>query len=103
MIGIDITSIERFKDKKISFVKKILSNEEFNEWEKSENKELYLAQRWSIKEALFKADNNLHDFHQINIKRNKKGIFEFLNFKITTSKENEYVIAFVMKGDCKCF
>ncbi len=96
MIGVDITSINRFKDKKINFFKRILSDEEFKEWEKSENKELYAAQRWAIKEAIFKADNNFHNFHNINLKRNEKGIFVFKNFKISTSKENEYVIAFVM-------
>ena len=96
MIGVDITSINRFKDKKINFFKRILSDEEFKEWEKSENKELYAAQRWAIKEAIFKADNNFHNFHNINLKKNEKGVFVFKNFKISTSKENEYVIAFVM-------
>lgn len=33
-IGVDITSIKRFKDKKINFVKKVLSINEFIEWEK---------------------------------------------------------------------
>lgn len=97
MIGVDITSINRFKDKKISFVKKVLTDEEFSDWEKAENKELFLAQRWSIKEALFKADNSLYEYNKINIKRNKIGFFEYKNFKISTSKENEYVIAFVMR------
>ncbi len=98
MIGVDITSIRRFENKKDSFFKKILSNDEFKEWLNAENKCLYAAQRWAIKEALFKADNNLHNYHDINIKRNIRGYFEFKNFKISTSKEDDYVIAFVMKG-----
>lgn len=101
MIGIDLTSIERFKNKKINFVRKVLSSDEFLEWQNVENKELFLAQRWSIKEAIFKANNNFHDFRKINIKRNQKGFFEFEDFKISTSKENEYVIAFVI-GGFKC-
>lgn len=96
MIGVDITSIERFKNKKINLFKKILSDEEFDQWKKSENKELFAAQRWAIKEALFKADNSLHDFHNINIKRDKRGAFIFKDFLISTSKENEYVVAFVL-------
>ena len=99
-IGVDITSIKRFEDKKINFIKKVLSDNEFIEREKTENKLLYLAQRWAIKEALFKANNNLHDYHLINIERDKKGIFKYKNYKISTSKENEYVIAFVI-GDIK--
>ncbi len=98
MIGVDITSIDRFKNVKLNVIKKILSTDEFLEWEKIENKNLYIAQRWSIKEALFKADNNLHNFHNINITRDKRGVFVFEDFKITTSKEDKYVIAFVMKG-----
>lgn len=97
MIGIDITSIKRFEDKKENFVKKILSSEEYELWKKSDNKNLFIAQRWSIKEALFKADNNLHDYHKINIKRDPKGFFVFDNFIISTSKEDDYVIAFVIK------
>ena len=99
-IGVDITSIKRFEDKKINFIKKVLSDNEFIEWEKTENKLLYLAQRWAIKEALFKANNNLHDYHLINIERDKKGIFKYKNYKISTPKENEYVIAFVI-GEIK--
>ena len=53
MIGIDLTSIKRFKNKKLNFVQKVLSDDEFLEWQNIENKELYLAQRWSIKEAIF--------------------------------------------------
>ena len=101
MIGIDLTSIKRFKNKKLNFVQKVLSDDEFLEWQNIENKELYLAQRWSIKEAIFKANNDFHDFKKINIKRNSKGVFEFQDFKISTSKENEYVIAFGI-GGLKC-
>lgn len=97
MIGIDITSIKRFENKKDSFIKKILSNEEYIDWNSSNNKELFLAQRWSIKEAIFKANNNYHDFSKINIKRNNVGKFVFENFEISTSKENEYVVAFVIE------
>lgn len=97
MIGVDITSIKRFANRKLNFVKKVLSDEEFIEWEKVENKDLYIAQRWAIKEAIFKANNDYHDYHKINIIRDEKGVFIFKNFKISTSKENEYVIAFVME------
>ena len=53
-----------------------------------------------IEDSLFKANNNLHDYHLINIERDKKGIFKYKNYKISTSKENEYVIAFVI-GEIK--
>lgn len=97
MIGVDITSIKRFENKSDAFVKKVLSNDEYQEWLQVTNQPLYLAQRWAIKEALFKANNDLHDFSKVNLTRNQKGIFLFKNFKITTSKEDDYVIAFVME------
>lgn len=97
MIGTDITSIRRFNNKKISFVKRILSPEEIKGWNASENKSLFLAQRWSIKESLFKANNDFHDFSTINIKRNSKGKFEFKNYEISTSKEDDYVISVVLE------
>ena len=100
-IGVDITSIKRFEDKKINFIKKVLSDNEFIEYTNRTITDLvYVAQRWAIKEALFKANNNLHDYHLINIERDKKGIFKYKNYKISTSKENEYVIAFVI-GEIK--
>lgn len=97
MIGVDITSVKRFENKKISFVKKFLSKDEINEWELSENKSLFLAQRWSIKESLFKANNKFYDFSIINIRRNNKGKFEFENYEISTSKEDDYVISMVIE------
>lgn len=97
MIGVDITSVKRFENKKLNFVKKVLSPDEFQEWENVVNKDLYLAQRWSIKEAIFKSNNDYHDFAKINIKRGPSGKFEFGNFEISTSKENEYIIAFVLE------
>lgn len=101
MIGVDITSIKRFENKKMAFIKKILSQEEMLDWEKSHNKELFLAQRWSIKEAIFKANNNFHDYSKINLERENGGKFFFKNFEISTSKENDYVIAFVMEREFK--
>ena len=98
MIGVDITSIKRFENKNELFAKKILSEQEFLQWQKSEQPALFLAQRWSIKEALFKANNDYHNFQNINIVREPSGRFSFKNFQITTSKEDDYVVAVVLEG-----
>lgn len=102
MIGVDITSIKRFENKKSSFIKKVLSSDEIRDWLICKDKNLFIAQRWAIKEAIFKANNEYHDFSKINLKRSDKGNFIFKNFLISTSKEKDLIIAFVIeKGELK--
>lgn len=97
MVGIDITSIERFKNKDKSFARKILSDEEFLEWLNYESKDVFLATRWAIKEAIYKSDNTFSNFSNINIKKiNEKYYFAF--FEISTSRENEYIVAIALKS-----
>lgn len=99
MVGIDITSIKRFTNKGIAFAKKVLSEAEFLAWQQASQPALFLAQRWAIKEAIFKANNNYHNFSQINLTREAAGHFSFKNFRISTSKEDDYVVAFVIEGN----
>ncbi|UWD34094.1 4'-phosphopantetheinyl transferase superfamily protein [Mesomycoplasma molare] len=96
MIGVDLTQISRFKNKKETFVRKILSKNEILEYENSENKEKFLATRWAIKEAIFKADNSFFEFNLIDIKKENKR-YKFREFEISTSYENNLVIAIVYK------
>ncbi|UVD81520.1 4'-phosphopantetheinyl transferase superfamily protein [Mycoplasma iguanae] len=96
MIGIDITRISRFQNKSENFAKRILSHNEFLEYKKIDDKAYFLALRWAIKEALFKADNTLLSFQKINISKINKKYF-YKNFQITTSKEDDYLIACVVK------
>lgn len=96
MVGIDITSIERFKNKDENFAKKILSNDEFIMWINTELKDVFLATRWAIKEAIFKSDNKYSNFSDINIQKIDKK-YSFDSFEISTSKENGYIIAIALK------
>ena len=96
MIGIDITRISRFENASESFIKKILHENELNDYSLAENKARFLAKRWSIKEALFKADNNLKEFSLIELKE-KQRVITFNGFEISTSTEDDYYIAIVKK------
>lgn len=96
MVGIDITSINRFENKDEKFARKILSDYEFLVWQKEESKELFLATRWAIKEAIFKSDNQFSNFSDINIWK-KQNRYVFQNFEISTSRENNFVIAIAIK------
>ncbi|MBN3534420.1 holo-ACP synthase [Mycoplasma procyoni] len=100
MIGVDITSISRFKGKTDRFIEKILTEKEIREYKKTEHKEEFLAKRWAIKEAIFKADNSFYEFSKIEIEK-KERIYTFKNFEISTSQENDTVIAFVIKKEIK--
>ena len=96
LIGIDITRISRFDNPNDSLVKRILHPNELALYPDSENKALFLASRWAIKEALFKSDNSLSSFDKIELTK-KDRIWKYKDYKITTSKEDDYFIAFVQK------
>ncbi|WGI36440.1 4'-phosphopantetheinyl transferase superfamily protein [Mesomycoplasma lagogenitalium] len=96
MIGIDITYISRFKNKSRDFAKKILSDSEMIEYDQIDEKDKFLATRWAIKEAIFKADNSYYEFNKISILKQNRRYF-FKNFLISTSSEGESIVAFVVK------
>ncbi|RTZ68697.1 MAG: peptide transporter [Tenericutes bacterium] len=97
MLGIDITKISRFNKPTKAFIKKILHPKEILKYENEEDKSLFLASRWAIKESLYKANNKYFHFNKINIeKKDNKYVFE--EFQISTSKEEDYYIAVVTKG-----
>lgn len=96
MLGIDLTKISRFENQNKRFLTKALHPEEIKEYEQTENKAAYLATRWAIKEALFKADNNLFSFSGIRILK-KDRVYTFPGYIISTSNEDDYVIAVAQK------
>lgn len=97
MIGVDIAKISRFQNPEERFLQRILSPTELEEYyNKTKNQALFLATRWAIKEAIFKADNQYFQFDKINIVKKIRTYF-FEGFVISTSKEADLVIAFVIK------
>lgn len=96
MLGIDLTKVSRFKNKNDKFLIKTLHPEEIKEYHQSENKELYLATRWAIKEALFKSDNSRFSFNETRIIQENR-VYTLPGYIISTSKEDDYVIAIVQK------
>ncbi|QDY87039.1 4'-phosphopantetheinyl transferase superfamily protein [Mycoplasma anserisalpingitidis] len=99
MIGVDIVKISRFIDNYDKFAKRILTQQELDEYQKIveiRNKIKYVAVHWSIKEAIYKADNNYSTFNKINItKENSAYMHE--NFYISTSDDGDNLVAFVIK------
>lgn len=96
MVTIDLTNINRFENKDIKFINKILHPNEIKEYQSVENKPKFLAIRWAIKEALFKNNNKYSEFNKICINKiNNK--YEFQDYNISTSSEDNYIIALVEK------
>lgn len=95
-IGIDITRISRFKDAKQSLVDRVLHEDEREEFLQSDDKALFLAARWAIKEALYKTNNDLFHFDKIKITK-QNNVYTFEGYDISTSKEDDYYTAIVKR------
>ncbi|MBN0919258.1 4'-phosphopantetheinyl transferase superfamily protein [[Mycoplasma] gypis] len=102
-VGIDLTTIKRFDEIDILAIKRFLSKSEFDEYleiTKTHTKDfinLFLATRWALKEAIFKADNRFYEFKKINITKHDN-VYHFENFSLSTSNENGMVIAIAIKN-----
>lgn len=99
-IGVDIVEIKRID---FSIVDKVLSLEEKNLFERMSDirKKEFLAGRFAIKEALYKAGIK-EKFSLLNIKYNPDNsvfLSGFNNVKISISHEKEYAIGFVIVED----
>ncbi|WP_406613754.1 4'-phosphopantetheinyl transferase superfamily protein [Mycoplasma corogypsi] len=99
-LGIDMTSISRFEGKPDTFVKRILSENEYKLYLETETdlKALFLARAWAIKEAIFKANNAYANFSQVELYKLDK-VWRFKNFSISITHENDTLIAMVVEND----
>ncbi|AIU33790.1 ACP synthase [Metamycoplasma hominis] len=99
MLGVDLTDIRRFKEYSETLLIKFLHPIEIEQFKKVSitKRADFLATRWAIKEAIFKADNQYYSFNQINITKDEVGRYVFKDFEISTSNEGIYIIAVVFK------
>lgn len=96
MIGIDMTKISRFKNADMELIKRILTKKEILKYTLSLDKPKFLARSWAIKEALFKANNQLSSFNKIELE-NINDKWTYQNYLISTTEEDDYLIAFVIE------
>lgn len=100
-IGVDLAKLARFENKDEKFVKKILTNNEFEQYSKleDERKVEYLAGRFAAKEAYYKAMNNsklgYHDVEIIDDYFNGPQISD-KQAKISISHDGEYVVVMIV-------
>lgn len=97
-IGVDILSIERID---FRIARKVLSSEEleiFNSIVNENNKREFLAERFAVKEALFKADNIYFNYDKISVLNDEKGkpYLKNINGFVSISHDGGMVCAFVI-------
>ncbi|ASI54126.1 4'-phosphopantetheinyl transferase superfamily protein [Metamycoplasma hyosynoviae] len=102
MVGIDLCKKTRFKNIEKHTLEKILHKKEFELLASEQDKDHFIATRWAIKEALYKCNNEFFEFSKICIIKQTCGRYEFLDnslkkFVISTSSEDDYIIAIVMQ------
>lgn len=97
-IGVDLLSINRINFK---IAKKVLSIEEKEIFDSIDNENIkreYLAERFAVKEALFKADNQYFNYDKITILNDETGkpYLKDINGLVSIAHDNGMVCAFVV-------
>lgn len=96
-VGIDIVDLKRIN---LKIESKILSIEELKQYNNLDEvrKKEYLAGRFAVKEALFKASGENIDYKKISVINNSMGkpILNYRNSFVSISHDGDYVCAVVV-------
>lgn len=100
MIGVDIVDLRKI-ELKDSFVKYVLTNEELNEFlllNNDKRKKEYLGGRFAVKEAIFKATQDIHylNYSCLNKDNGQPYILNHNDIEVSISHDGDYVVGFVM-------
>lgn len=99
-VGIDLTRISRFENKKENFINRILTKVELEEFLKlqDDSKSTFLAVRWACKEAIFKAtqDQNYLSYSILKYPTGEPYVVNHPEMSISISHEGDYVTAIVI-------
>ncbi len=102
-VGIDLTRISRFENKKDNFINRILTKVELEEFNKlnDDSKSTFLAVRWACKEAIFKATQDPL-YLQYSILKEPTGkpyVLDHPEMSISISHEGDYVTSIVLVNE----
>lgn len=97
-IGVDLVEIKRINFK---IANRVLSKKEldmFNSLNNDVCKREYLAERFAVKEALFKANNSFFNYDQVSVLNDDKGkpYLENINGHVSITHDGGMVCAFVV-------
>lgn len=105
-IGIDVAELNRFENLSEKFIKRFLTTNEYADFLKVEekNKTKFLASRWALKEAVFKATSKWKPipFIHLEFRKHPDGYIQcttFNNIKVslTYSKDKVFAIALTIQ------
>jgi holo-[acyl-carrier protein] synthase len=96
MIGVDITSIKRFKKSTESLATKILTQDEMLEYNAVKNKANYLAGRWACKESVFKA-TGLTNVTVLSDPNGKPYVKDHQDIMVSISHDQSYAVAMAIQ------
>ena len=100
-VGIDITRISRFSEKKELWKNKILTTLEKQEYDKlkEEHKTRYLAEHFSFKESIYKVTQDIH-YLSYEILKEESGrpyVNNHSELEVSCSHEDDYVVTICIK------
>lgn len=99
-VGIDLTRISRFDNRKENFINRILTKVELEEFNKlnDDSKSTFLAVRWTCKEAIFKAtqDPLYLEYSILKLPSGEPYVLNHPEMSISISHEGDLVTSIVI-------
>lgn len=97
MIGCDIVNLNRFAARQDRWAQRILTEKEQQEYRNRANKLEYLAGRWAVKEAIYKASGLLSGFDVLTGPSGKPYVngAEYISVSISHEKTHVFAIALI--------
>ncbi|MDE7099903.1 MAG: 4'-phosphopantetheinyl transferase superfamily protein [Malacoplasma sp.] len=104
-VGIDVTNIQKFVNKKEIFAKRILTKNEYLDYLKTDDylKPKFLAVRWALKEAAYKAISKFKNIFFTNIEFIRTNnyykciTFDEIEVSVSYNENLVYAIAIFLK------
>lgn len=96
MIGCDIVDMSRFKQRQERWARRVLTEKEQEEYTKRTDKLEYLAGRWAVKEAIYKASGLLSGFDVLTAANGKPIVCGIDGVYVSISHEKTHVFAIAL-------
>lgn len=93
MIGCDIVEIQRFVERQDRWAQKVLTKNELQEYNQRTNKLEYLAGRWAVKEAIYKAAGLVSGFEVLTNSAGAPYVSGAAHISVSISHEKTHALA----------
>ena len=93
MIGCDIVEIQRFATRQERWARKVLTKNEQKEYNQRGDKLAYLAGRWAVKEAIYKATGLVSGFEVLTNSTGAPYVSGAAHISVSISHEKTHALA----------